>query len=309
MAKNRIKLEPSANSGQKPQGIKTETPLNRRMAQATRGSEPGTVRRAAKQTFKVEEGRFSDVNQKRKKEKREKPAKLSPDTTSRGITEEEIRKNEFRKEKERHSKRSFIGTRIVLVLGAYVVLSGILAAAMYFWWLPHQTTAETQNYVYQLGPDSDRLKRVTVPWQVVRTGNVYYVNMSDIASMCNLAITGDGKSFRFIVKETGEYISLTLGSGIAEINGVYERMEGECYLYNGSVYVPLNFVNSVVGGVTATLNLSTNKLTVESDGSVISFPFIPDSVTPAIRFVDLDIEIQREIILREQMRQEQNAAQ
>ena len=309
MAKNKIKLEPSANSGQKPQGIKTETPLNRRMAQATRGSEPGTVRRSSKQTFTVQEGRISEIKQKPKKEKKEKPARLAPDNTSRGITEEEIRKKEIRKEKERLSKRSFIGTRIVLVLGAYVLLSAVLAAAMYFWWLPHQTTAETQNYVYQLGPDSDRIKRVTVPWQVVRTGNVYYVNMSDIASMCNLAITGNGRSFRFIVKETGEYIILTLNSGVAEINGVYERMEGECYSYNGSIYVPLNFVNSVVGGVTATLNLSTNKLTVESDGSVVSFPFIPDTVTPAIRFVDLDGEIQREIILRGQMIQEQNGAQ
>lgn len=309
MANSKQKIQPSVTSGEMPKGIRSETPLNRRMAQARRGDAPGTVRRATKQKFTVKEGSInSKSNQKAKKEaeKAKKKEKLTPDVTSRSISEEEIEKREKQKKREKLTRpRSFFGTRIVLVLGAYLCIMAISVAAMYFWWLPRHSSSETQSYTYQLGSDKDYISKNTVSWKKIRSGYVYYVNMTDIASMCSMAVTGDGGTYRYIVKSSGEYVSFTEGNSIAVVNGVTVRMEGDTRMIDGNLYVPLNFVNSVINGVSATLNLTKNKLTVDADGTELSFPFTPEAFTDSIRFVDLDDSIQRDIILRDQMRAQQ----
>lgn len=200
---------------------------------------------------------------------------------------------------------SVFGKRVLLVLLCYAILMpiSVLAVALI---LPRHSTPETNDFVYQVGPDKNFYSRNVFPWNVVRTGNVYYVNMTELAAYCNMSTTGDETAMRYIVKESGETVEFALGQSIAYVNGIQERTGGDAYLKNGNVYVPLDFVNRCFHGVEASVDLDKAKITVlretdaNGDDVTISFPYKPVSTTTSIRFADLDHDLQLQILIQNQ---------
>ncbi len=213
----------------------------------------------------------------------------------------------YRIKEERRKKRSLLGKRILAVLMLYAVLMP-LSMALFWMWLPRHTTPETQNYTYQIGPDDNVLSRKVYPWDTVRSGSVYYLDMTGLAELCEMTTTGDSVSMKYTVRSSGEAIEFVLGQSLAYINGIPERMEGICYLRNGRVYVPMEFINRCFSGLSATLDSERNKITVirESDEETgeyleITFPFQQSQTSDAILFGSLDPELQEEIIRREEI--------
>ncbi len=200
---------------------------------------------------------------------------------------------------------SVFGKRLLLVLLSYAVLMPICLLALSFV-LPHHSTPETNDFVYQVGPDKGYYARHVYPWHVVRTGSTYYINMTELAAYCGMSTTGDDTTRRYIIKETGETVEFIINESIAYVNGIQERTGGDAYIRNGSVYAPLDFVDRCFDGIDATVDIEKAKITVlqqsDSDGKpvTISFPYKPVTTTKAIRFADLSHDLQLEILIQNQ---------
>jgi hypothetical protein len=260
------------NSGQRPtnaesdlrNNLRSQTPLSRRRQQKLNTpDEPGTRRRTSmKQYYRIKED--DDL------------------------------------ERKPHAFR-----RILFVAACYAAIMAVCVGGIALW-LPHHSTKETGNYVYQVGPDGSFYSRRTYSWDVVRSGDTFYLNMTEIASYCGMTTTGDNKVMRFIVKESGETLEFVIGQSVAFVNGVQERVGGNTYMANNKVYVPVDFVNRCIIGIDATVDTENNKITVlretMSDGSYspISFPYKPSQTTTAIRFSDLDHDLQLQILIQNQ---------
>ena len=168
-------------------------------------------------------------------------------------------------------------------------------------WLPHHTTPETKNYIYQLGPDTNTYIRKVCSWDTVRRDKTFYVDMTGLAAYCEMSTTGDDAKRRFIVRETGDTVEFIMGQSIAYINSLPERTGGDAYLRDGKVYVPMDFISRCFLGVTVSLDTEKNKITIiretdEKDNYLtVSFPYrITETIDP-IRFTELDVDIQNQI--------------
>lgn len=227
---------------------------------------------------------------------RQKTAPTEPGTVRRQ------KKQQFHIKKEvKRPSFSFIGKRILLVLIAYGILLPICLFLISLW-LPHHTTPETNDYIYQLGPDSDVISRKIYPWDLVRKGMQYYLDMNTLADYCELATTGSAERMRYIVKDTGETIEFVLDQSVAYVNGLEVRTGADSYIRGDVVYVSMDFINRCFTGVTATVDLEKNKITVvratdeEGDYLPITFPFKQQQPSEQLNFPELDIEIQNQIM-------------
>lgn len=325
--KNR--LMPSANSGQAPETERAErtetavrggakssvnslsgqTPLARRRAQAeatrTSDREPGTVRRqAGRQVFKVTENGAKTGGQGKKKRKKEQQRasrrNLAPTVVTDDISEEQIRRLKRAEERERRRRAAIIrsnhiGTRILMALIAYAVLTGGIFAALFFYFIPKNDTGLTNNYTYQFGPDVGYTSRRTVSWDVARYDGRLYVDMTGIADFCGLAVTGDGTSIRFIIKNSGQYAEFTPGTSDVNINGAKLIMGGVCRTSGKRVYVPYDFAEKIMSGITLSFNERRNRITTELNETPMSFPVEPPAETPSIPFDEIDADLQQQI--------------
>lgn len=209
------------------------------------------------------------------------------------------------KTKARKQRLSIFGWRVVLVLICYAILMPI-SLLLVSLWLPHHTTPETRDFTYQLGDDKNVISKRIYSWSTVRTGDVYYLDMTGLASYCEMATTGDSEKMRYIVKATGEVIEFVLGQSVAYINGIPERTGGDIYLSNNRVYVPLEFVARCFTGLDVDLDTDHNKITLvretDNDGNllVIGFRYKLSATTAPIIFNALELEIQNQILYQNQ---------
>ncbi len=216
----------------------------------------------------------------------------------------------YRIKEERKKNRSLFGKRVLTVLLLYAVLMP-LSLGLFWMWLPRHTTPETRNYTYQIGPDNNVLSKKIYSWDIVRSGSIYYLDMTGIAELCEMTTTGDSYSMKYTVRGNGETVEFILGQSLAYINGIAERMEDICYIRNSKLYVPMDFVNRCFKGLTATLDTERNKITVirETDDKtgnylLLSFPYKQSETSVSIDFSSLDADIQQEILLRDQINKE-----
>lgn len=195
--------------------------------------------------------------------------------------------------------------RAFLVLICYAVLMPV-SVLLFALSLSQHSTPETNDYIYQVGPDKGYYSRKVLPWSVVRSGSDYYLNMTELAAYCGLTTTGDDSAIRYVVKETGETVEFVLDQSVAYVNGIQERTGANAYMKNGNVYVPLDFVDRCFSGIDTSVDLEKSKITVlrktDSDGNpmTLSFPYKPAAATDAIRFADLPYDLQMQILIQNQ---------
>lgn len=271
--------------------IKSQTPVNRKLRMKNVSDQPGTSKRVtAPQHFRIKE----DGDKKQVK--------------SKPVTPKVAEKNDSAKKKSK--KRSVIRSRIMLVVILYLILMPS-ALLLFYSWLPKHKTPETQNYIYQVGENGSVISRNVYPWNVVRRGNVYYLDMNGIADFCDLITTGDSERIRYIERTSRESVEFCLDSSVVSVNGYIGHMDDDSYYSNGKVYVPLEFVNRCFVGVTAELDKDNNKITVKRDrdekGNYVSlsFSYRPTATNDSILFSDIDPDIQNEILARERALREQ----
>lgn len=207
----------------------------------------------------------------------------------------------YRVKQPEEREKSPFAARLLFVLLCYAILMPT-AIGLFWMWLPRHTTPQTRDYTYQVGPDGDVLSKKTYSWDMVRNGNIYYLDMTGIAELCEMTTTGDSESLRYTVRENGDTAEFVLGQSLVYINGIPDRMEANCYLRNGRLYVPMDFVNRCFIGLSATLDSEKNKITVvrlkdeNGDPAVLTFPFRQSVTSDPIDFSTLDPSILDKVI-------------
>ncbi len=237
---------------------------------------------------------------------RQKNAPAEPGTVRRNQTQYfKVKEHGEKKKKVKRSPSLFL-RRALLVLIFYAILMPI-SLLLFRLWLPFHTTPETNDYIYQVGPDNNVLSKKTYKWSTVRSGDTFYLDMTGLAELCEMTTTGDDKSIKYTVRASGESVEFVLGQSLAYVNGIPDRMDGVSYIDGDKHYAPMDFVNRCFIGITASLDTESNKITViretkpTGDYVNVTFPQKETVLTESIDFNSLDSAIREEILLREEL--------
>lgn len=110
---------------------------------------------------------------------------------------------------------------------------------------------------------------------ITENGKTLKINMNAVADLCDLTISGTREEPRYAVRGGTSYVRFKSGSRIATVNG--KNYEMDCpaeYDDAGSLWIDLYFADDILAGVTVTVDLKTNTLTVTRnttpEGTVLS---------------------------------------
>lgn len=93
---------------------------------------------------------------------------------------------------------------------------------------------------------------------------VTYLNMNQIASLCELTTTGDLTRMRYTSREgNGQSVIFFVESKTAVINGTPVLLSGKTLLYGDTVYVSSDFFRRFVNGVEVEKNEEKNTITIK----------------------------------------------
>ena len=89
------------------------------------------------------------------------------------------------------------------------------------------------------------------------------INMTKIATLCNLTISGTQSTPKYAVRGGSSYVKFTSGSPIALINGTnYEMGCAAIYDESGDLWIDLYFARDILSGITVTVDLENNRIYV-----------------------------------------------
>ena len=181
------------------------------------------------------------------------------------LTPEQIEINRSRRQREKYRLKQrrkaalkVFFARFLLFLMIFAIMCGV-TAGLFFFNLTKQDSANASGYSYQIGDDKYTLKYA----DAVRNGRVY-VSFSDVAELCDLALTGSVDDMKFVIKgDEAETVRFIVGTRTVYINTVEARLSADSYYKNNKLYVPVDFVSSYFKGLNVTLDEKAHKVTVE----------------------------------------------
>lgn len=124
------------------------------------------------------------------------------------------------------------------------------------------------SYTYTIGrTDEDSVYAVTWGGDFITREGVLYTNFTDIAEYLGMVVTGGSGKLRFVIPtdDVDRYSELVfvVGSDGAEINGTRVRMDGASFEYENELFLPLDFVEENVNGITITKNEKRHRILIE----------------------------------------------
>ena len=193
------------------------------------------------------------------------------------------KQRQFKIKKKRQKMMRRLIRRSIAVLAIYFVLLTLSAVIMYTN-MNTYTTEETHDYVYQTGIDKDPARRTReASWKTVYMNDTRYINFTELADLCEMTTTGDSKQLRFITLN-GEIVEFNLGTSLVYINNVATRLNEDVIYSSGTLYVPMEFAQRYMLGVTVTYNEKTYKIISGRNGSYdLKGNFVYDDVSFIIK--------------------------
>lgn len=196
----------------------------------------------------------------------------------RKATREQMRAENRRRRRE--GARLFLG-RLALYGVMLLVLGGI-AAGIFFGFFYSAPDANEASIDYFENFNGDKTVKSELSGTTVYRNGKLYVNFSSIADGCNMSTVLDSKTVRFVLSDgddvsdsagTGheEYVSFVKDSTECVVCGQTSRLTSPAYFVDKRVWIPADFVNDYVNGITVTEEKSAGKVYVmrdkeESDG-------------------------------------------
>ena len=172
------------------------------------------------------------------------------------LTEEQKRINKLKREKEkarakkqRAAAMRLFAARAVLFTVILILLAAI-GTGLFFINLTRVKSTDSSRYSYSIGDD-----KYSLPYsKAVHNGRVY-VSFTDVAEMCDLAVTGSTEDMKYVIKgDEAETIRFITDSRVVYVNNVETRLGVECYYEKGELYVPMDFVGAYFKGLNITVD-------------------------------------------------------
>ncbi len=181
------------------------------------------------------------------------------------LTPEQIEINRVNRQRERYyikkrrkaSFKTFLA-RFLLFLVIFALMLAI-AGGVFMRVLTSAPEDKSSSYSYSIGDSQYSLPSS----KAVRDGRVY-VSFSDIAEMCDLAVTGSNDDMKYVIKgDEAETIRFVTDSRVVYVNGVETRLGANCYFENKELYVPVEFVGAYLSGINVEVDEGRHTVTVE----------------------------------------------
>ncbi len=201
---------------------------------------------------------MSRINSQTPAKRRSEPKKVK-------LTAEQIEINRVNRQRERYyikkRRAAFIRTllaRIVVFLFLFALLL-VLSSAAFYYNLTKVDYTDESAYSYTIGD-----KKYSLPYdEVVHDGRVY-VSFTDVAEMCDLAVTGSDEDIKYVIKgDEAETIRFVTDSRVVYVNGVEARLGDDSFYRNGKLFVPFEFLKAYFTGLDVTLDEKSHHITVE----------------------------------------------
>ena len=154
--------------------------------------------------------------------------------------------------------------RFFAFLVTYVIIAVVFAVGFVINLTSSNAVSLDKAVTYQLGNDSENTS--TIMLSDIYKNSKIYINMDDIARLCNMATTGDINELRFIsLDDESENVSFVLSTRIAFVNGEEIRLTSDTIAKNDIVYVPIEFFNEYVEGITVNYDEDESTLKILKD--------------------------------------------
>ena len=145
---------------------------------------------------------------------------------------------------------TFVASLIVIAVIATVIISASLNAG--------KIKKSKDAFVYKIGSNVTELAYK----DAVQNGAIY-ISMNSVAELCQLTVSGNtGSELRFYT-ESGSYVSFTADSSVAMINGYGIDMSAPAKISGTECAVPLDFLDTILGGVEISLDRQENTITIK----------------------------------------------
>ncbi len=182
-----------------------------------------------------------------------------------------VTNHSFRVKKKKKAVGKLLLARLVLFFIMFLLMFA-LVAGVFSMRLKADGKDESKAYTLQLGedipegttvPESQKPVYVDIPKDcAVRYGNLYFP-VSALSDMCKLTVTGTVKDLRYIPRESNDQsMRFIVDSDIAYVNGAKVRMVSPSFIYEGKLYVPLDFLQKYSKGLSISIDDGNREITV-----------------------------------------------
>lgn len=151
---------------------------------------------------------------------------------------------------------------IVLSVIALVLLLSLLTVGIAFCVKESRINKSDFKLIYGIEGLDAVTDRQTYKF-ITENGKTLKINMNAVANLCDLTISGTREEPRYAVRGGTSYVKFKSGSRIATVNGKgYEMSSAAEYDDKGSLWVDLYFADDILAGVTVSVDLETNTISV-----------------------------------------------
>lgn len=178
----------------------------------------------------------------------------------------------FRVKKKKQRTSKLLLGRLTLFFVIFILMFSSVAG-LFSMSLKAGKAAPGKEYTLQLGadiPEDTEVKGdveepeyVEIPKScATRYGNLY-IPVSALADMCELTVTGTLSDLRYLPRESeGHSMRFIVDSDIAYVNGAKVRMISPSFVYDGKLYIPLDFMQKYSKGLSIETDDGNRKITV-----------------------------------------------
>jgi len=159
------------------------------------------------------------------------------------------------KKKKKTTKKNKARTALYAITFAvsFITLMSVVLGVIFLsaYWENIRARFTGEKWTYTLGLKEDEYYTAkNVAENTIYKNGVLYLNMSDIAKMCNLTVVGDFNELTyFSVDNDKQRVTFYYDSDKISVNGEHYKLSGTMFLRDGSVYVPASFVSDFCTGI------------------------------------------------------------
>lgn len=174
------------------------------------------------------------------------------------------------KQKRSAAWRHFLRVCLIFIIMTVIIL-GIVFSVAYYDMTHFKTVTGDDITIYTGKEKSEEQTEKLYGYSDIIRNSVVYVPMSEIRAYCSLMITGDANQLRYISRNDGnEYFKFYNNSNLVTINGQNLRLKNAVIFKSSEAYVPIEFFEKYVNGMTVTYVANDEKMRIEMETETVT---------------------------------------
>jgi len=156
---------------------------------------------------------------------------------------------------------------VVTFVVSFTVILGIFLGGIFLsaYWENIRAGFSGETWAYTLGLEEDEYYSTkNIGDDYLYRDGVLYLNMTDIAKMCNLTVVGDFNELTYFSTENNDQrVTFYYNSDKISVNGEHYKLNGIMFEREGSIYVPASFFDDSQFCSGVVIEIDEDNLTLE----------------------------------------------